>query len=289
MLNPMPKIPEFDRAQWFSQLRREYSGAVANSAYLQHELKLLDERHQFSFYSGMNPMWLMDHSERAGMYMALSLSRPAIIIEIGARFAGTTALFSQVAERVYVIDIDPGVRDRCKPLGNVTVMIGNSSDIIPDLIDRLNIEHGGWDFALVDGDHSSAGVRNDLNALIGRRPKRRSYVTMHDSFNPECRKGILQADWDHPWVHAVEVDFTIGNIMPQPHVFGEMWGGLALAELSDIDREGPMRMTQTGQLTFEAAVRNQALLKRRPIHIRIASRLARLVALSTSLISRKAD
>ena len=34
------------------------------------------------------------------MYMALQLSRPRVIIEIGARFAGTTALFSQVAEHV---------------------------------------------------------------------------------------------------------------------------------------------------------------------------------------------
>jgi hypothetical protein len=279
MLNSMPEIQEFDRAQWFAQLRREYSDA-ANSEYLEQELKLFDERHRFSFYSDLNPMWLMDHNERAGIYMALHLSRPSVIIEIGARFAGTTALFSQVAEHVYVVDIDPGVRDRCKPLRNVTVMIGSSSDIIPDLIDRLNAQHGGWDFALVDGDHSSTGVRNDLNALIGCRPLRRAYVTMHDSFNPECRKGILQAEWDRPWVHAVEVDFTIGNIMPQPHVFGEMWGGIALAELSDVDREWPMCVTQTGHLSFKAAVRYQALLKRRRIPKRLASRIARIFGTS---------
>jgi hypothetical protein len=275
----MTQIPELDRSTWFAQLRTEYSDAAVNSEYLENELKLFDERHRFSFYSEQNPMWLMDHNERAGIYMALTLSKPRIVIEIGARFAGTTTLFSQIAERVYVIDIDPDVPARCKPLKNVTVMVGNSSAIIPGLIDRLNIEHGGWDFALVDGDHTSAGVCNDLNALLGHRPRRRAYVTMHDSFNPECRRGILQADWDHPWVHAVEVDFTIGNIMPQPHVFGEMWGGLALAELSDIDREGPIRVLQTGRLTFDAAIRQRALLRRRPIHRRLASRAARFVGI----------
>lgn len=274
----MPNIEEFDKAQWFARLRSDY--AAANPEYLRHEIKLFDERHRFSLYSDLNPLWLMDHSDRAGIYMALQLSRPSVVIEIGARFAGTTVLFSQVAEHVYVVDTDPGVRDRCKPLSNVTVMTGNSPDIIPGLIDRLNAQHGGWDFALVDGDHTTIGVRNDLNALIARRPLRRAYVAMHDSFNPECRKGILQAEWDRLWVHAVEVDFTIGNVMPQPHVFGGMWGGIALAELSNMDREGPPSVTQTGHLSFRAAVRYQALLKRRRIHKRIASHLSRIFGAS---------
>src|SRR6266702_165027 len=263
MLNRMSDLQHFDKTQWFAQLKSEY--AAANTEYLHEEVKLFDERHRFSLYSDLNPMWLMDHNERAGMYMALHLSKPSVIIEIGARFAGTTTLFSEVAEHVYVVDIDPGVRERCKPLSNVTVMIGDSAEIIPELLDRLNAEHGGWDFALVDGDHTTPGVRKDLDALIVQRPLRRAYVTMHDSFNPECRKGILEVKWDRPWVHAVEVDFTIGNVMPQPHVYGGMWGGIALAELSNVDREGPLRITQTGQLSFEAAVRYQALLKRRKI------------------------
>jgi hypothetical protein len=75
----------------------------------------------------------------------------------------------------------------------------------------------------------------------------------------------------------VEVDFTIGNLMPQPHVFGELWGGLALAELSEVDREGPLDLTKTGKLAFEAAVHYRAELQRRPIHKRFWSRIARVV------------
>jgi cephalosporin hydroxylase len=276
-MNPITPISESDQAQWFASLRAEYLAASAENEYFRQELKLFDERHRFSFYSQLNPMWLMDHNERAGIYMLLSLVRPRVIIEIGTRFAGTTSLFSKFAAHVYVVDIDPAVRERCKPLHNVTVTIGNSPEILPGLIDQLNASRGGWDFALVDGDHSSSGVRNDLNALIARRPLRRAYVAMHDSFNPECRKGILEADWERPWVSALEVDFTIGNVMPQPHVFGELWGGLAVAELSEVNREGPLDLGQTGRLAFEAAVRYRAELQRRPIHKRFWSRIARVV------------
>jgi cephalosporin hydroxylase len=265
-----------DRNQWFSELKAEYLAAASSSSYLQEEMKVFEERNRFSFYSALNPLWLMDHNERAGMYMLLGLCKPSVAIEIGARFAGTTTLFSQFAEHVYVIDIDPRVKDRCAPLRNVTVVIGDSPKLIPGLIERVNAEHGGWDLALVDGDHSTTGVRNDLNALIEARPQRRAYIAMHDSFHSVCRDGILQANWEKPWVHAVEVDFIIGNLMPQPHVFAQLWGGLALAEISNIDRQGPTRVTQTGRLAYEAALAYQASLRRRPLHLRVASRLNRV-------------
>jgi hypothetical protein len=73
------------------------------------------------------------------------------------------------------------------------------------------------------------------------------------------------------------VDFTIGNVMPQPHVLGELWGGLALAELSEVNREGPLDLTQTGRLAFEAAVHYRAELQRKPVHKRFLSRIARVV------------
>jgi hypothetical protein len=276
-MEPTLSPKEIDAKKWFSELKAEFAAAAANSVYLQEEMKVFEERNRFSFYADLNPLWLMDHNERAGIYMVLCLCEPTVVIEIGARFAGATALFSQFAKHVYVVDIDPAVEDRCRHLHNVTVLIGDSAKVVPSLIERVNAQHGGWDFALVDGDHSADGVRNDLNALIQARPLRRAYVTMHDSFNPECRKGILAANWNLPWVHAVEVDFTIGNLMPQPHVFAQMWGGLALAEISKTDRVGPIRVTETGRLAFEAALQRHVKLTRRAVHRRIASRLGRAI------------
>ena len=113
-----------DRKQWFSELKAEYITAASGNDYFQEEMKVFAERNRFSFYSGLNPLWLMDHNERAGMYMLLGLCKPSVAIEIGARFAGTTALFSEFAEHVYVVDIDPRVKHRCAPLRNVTVPSG---------------------------------------------------------------------------------------------------------------------------------------------------------------------
>jgi Methyltransferase domain len=266
-----------DRDRWFSELKSEYAAAAATNAYFQQEMQLFEERNRFSFYADLNPLWLMDHNERAGMYMLLGLCKPRVAIEIGARFAGTTTLFSEFAEHVYAIDIDPRVKDRCAALRNVTVLIGDSTKLLPALIERLNAEHGGWDLALVDGDHSTAGVRSDLNALVEKRPQRRAWIAMHDSFHPACRAGILEANWQLPWVQAVEVDFTIGNLMPHPQVFGHLWGGLALAEISNMDRKGPLCVTQTGRLAYEAALAYQAKLHNRPLYRRVASRLKRVV------------
>lgn len=247
---------EFDLDLWIAGLRREINASAEGSPYLSHELDLLAERNSLSIYEGLNPYWLMDHNERAGLYMILGLTKPKVVIEIGARFAGSTYLFSQFADTVHVIDIDPALVDRCAGLKNVHVHIGDSTKLVPRLLAELE----GWDFALVDGDHTPEGVRNDLNAFLGQRPARRCHIVMHDSFNPACRKGILEADWDHPWVHFVEVDFTMGNLMPQPHVHGQMWGGLAVAELSPQDRKGKLEIKETGRLMFDAALRNSGYI-----------------------------
>ncbi len=263
--------------EWFLSLRNDYIATAKRADYAAGELASLDEVHRFSFYRGLNPMWLMDHAERGGMYLLMTTVRPRVIIEIGSRFAGATSLFSSFAEHVYVLDIDPPVKTRCAPLPNVTVTIGDSSSVLPRLLDEINRKHGGWEFALVDGDHSTEGVRKDLDSLIASRPLRRAFITMHDSFNPECRAGIKAASWDRPWVHHVEVDFTIGNLMPQPFVYGQMWGGLALAEIASEDRTCPLRITESGRLSYEAAARHQQKLSHRPLYKRLAGKFARLI------------
>ena len=116
------------------------------------------------------------------------------------------------------------------------MLIGDSSKLVPTLIERLHKSGEGWDFALVDGDHSSEGVRKDLNAVLEKRPLRRAWIAMHDSFNPDCRKGIKEANWNNPWVHVVDVDFVPGNLQSRPSIGNEMWGGISLAEVRPEDR-----------------------------------------------------
>ncbi|MDR3792214.1 MAG: class I SAM-dependent methyltransferase [Terracidiphilus sp.] len=264
-------------AQWFTDLREEFIHTTSDQEYLRNELEFAAKNSRFSFYDGLNPMWLMSNSERAAMFMILSRIKPQIIIEVGCRFAGSTFIFSQFAKHVYTIDIDPAVLDRCRPLENVTVLLGNSREILPGLIDKVNQEHGGWDFALVDGDHSTAGVCADLNIFLNRRPLKRAFISMHDSFNPECRKGILAAEWDQPWVQTVDVDFTPGDLKSRPDMYGEMWGGLALCEVSPQNREGPLSISADQNLSYEISFRFQNQLHRIPLQKRLAAGIKRRI------------
>jgi hypothetical protein len=92
---------------------------------------------------------------------------------------------------------------------------------------------------LVDGDHSAEGVRKDLENLLRYRPATPLFVVMHDSFNPECRRGLRTTNWvASPYVHAVELDFVPGTITASPSFLGQLWGGLALAYLKPQERRG---------------------------------------------------
>ena len=245
--------------EWFDWMRNVYQSDANGSRYGEEELKVFDERSAFSFYDGLNPVWLMEHAERAAMYLLMSRIRPQVVIEIGARYAGSTFVFSQFARKVYVFDIDAAVVERCRHLKNVEVIVGDSSELIPAFMERLDTSGEGWDFALVDGDHSAEAVRKDLDALLARRPRRPAWISMHDSFNPECRRGIRQANWSLPWVHHVELDFVPGQLMWQPHIENQMWGGVSLAEIRPEDRPTKnIEIRENSRLLFEAALKNSA-------------------------------
>jgi hypothetical protein len=95
--------------------------------------------------------------------------------------------------------------------------------------------------ALIDGDHSHEGVKRDVEAFLPVRPTRTQWLILHDTFNPTVRNGIRAVNWNVPWVHKVEIDFVSGNLMSNPHVRKQMWGGSGLPNF------GP----QTGKALFK--------------------------------------
>jgi hypothetical protein len=110
-------------------------------------------------------------------------------------------------------------------------------------------------FALVDGDHSTDGVRKDIDNLLRFRPRTPLYIVMHDSFMPECRAGLEQANWAaNPHVHAVELDFVSGIVNPAPRFRNTLCGGLALGILLPSPRRGRFEITARSQLTIQAAL-----------------------------------
>lgn len=251
--------------EWFTLLRDQYTKEADSSRYATDELEVFHERSAFSFYEGLNPIWLMEHAERSALFLLMERIKPQVVIEIGSRYAGSTYIFSKYAKSVYVIDLDPEVEKRCQHLKNVNVLIGSSPTIIPSLLDKLRVSGENWDFALVDGDHSYEGVKQDLNALIKHRPSRRAWIAMHDSFNPVCRKGIKDADWAAPWVHHVELDFVPGQLMFQPHVKNQMWGGMSLAEIRPEDRANMTITLRENSINLYTAAYKASIHYKNPI------------------------
>jgi len=201
--------------------------------------------------------WQMTRWEKYGFASILKAANPKVAIEIGTYQGGSLQVIARYAQKVYSIDLDASLKDRLgQELSNVEFLAGDSRQILPTLLNRIT-EHGEeLGFVLIDGDHSTEGVRCDINNILRYTPVRPVFIAFHDSFNPDCRRGVLTADWskcDH--VHYVEVDFVPGvyhfeafdTAAPR-----SMFGGLALAIMRPELRVGPLSIHQSQKGLFEA-------------------------------------
>jgi hypothetical protein len=209
--------------------------------------------------------WMMSPSEKVALIFLLSYLRPKVAIEIGTKYGGSLQALTQFCDRVYSIDVDPDVRSRLEgKFPNVEYLIGPSDQILPPLIQHLGSQGAELSFALVDGDHSAEGVRKDIDNLLRFRPTVPLYIVMHDSFNPQCRLGLKQANWSgNRYVHAVELDFVAGTVSSAPNYRDQLWGGLALGILLPHERQGRFEITGRAGRTCKAAVFSPQILSKR--------------------------
>ena len=197
--------------------------------------------------------WLMFPGERLALAGLLSQLKPEIAIEVGVYHGASTQLLSSYAKKVYALDIDPAARDHLekRKLANVECIIGDSPKTIPALLDRLEQQGLAWNFVLIDADHRADAVRSDCRAFM-RRPPADCYVLMHDSFNPECRRGISTAGWSNfDYCHFFDLDLAVGNLGMHGKTYREMWRGFALAVLTPEQRNGPLVVSNDHQAVFE--------------------------------------
>ncbi len=198
--------------------------------------------------------WQMTHAERMAITGLLHRIRPKCSIEIGTYKGGSLSLIRQFSPVVFSVDIDPEVATAFSYMNNVSFLTGPSAKVLPALLQELEDEDISVDFVLIDGDHSRAGIAADLRALLAHRPLGTLFVVMHDSFNPECRGGMLDVAWGEcPHVHRVELDFVPGEVVNQPGgpFDGQMWGGLALVVLDRAARGEPLVVRQAAKRNFE--------------------------------------
>jgi hypothetical protein len=202
------------------------------------------------------PTLLMGYTEIAFFNSLLSSLRPTCAIEIGTETGATLALMAKYSKQVVSIDIDPGVKEQLSPqFRNVAFVTGSSQKLLRQVLDKIVEQSMEVDFVFIDGDHSADGVRADIEAFLEYHPTKQLVVVMHDSFNPECRRGILAADWaSSPFCHFVDVDFVPGVLHSDKHVHRQMWGGLGYALFLPEPRKHSLRVLASHQLLYEAAI-----------------------------------
>jgi hypothetical protein len=178
--------------------------------------------------------WQMTHSERLGLCQLLQLIKPQVAVEVGTYKGGSLSAIARESGKVFSIDVDPAIPATFAHFTNTTFITEGSATSLPALLTRFEKEAVPLEFILIDGDHSAAGVRQDLNSVLRYNPVRDVYVLLHDSFNPQCRAGMLSADWlAAAHVAYAELDFIPGKVVQQgTHFDGQLWGGLALVVLS---------------------------------------------------------
>ncbi|MDX1664113.1 MAG: class I SAM-dependent methyltransferase [Candidatus Promineifilaceae bacterium] len=180
------------------------------------------------------PVW-MTRGERLLLYTLTFTLRPSRYLEIGT-FKGGSALVVAAAMdaadstgRMICIDPEPRIAPEHweKIAHRTTLLTGFSPDILPRAYDSAG---GLFNFVLIDGDHTRAGVLRDAVGVLPYVADR-GYLLFHDSLYSEVAAGIESFAEQHSDV----VDF--GTLTREVTYLEDdsgrriRWGGLRMMQV----------------------------------------------------------
>lgn len=190
------------------------------------------------------PEWQMSLGERSALEGLVAQLSPELAIEIGTAEGGSLARIAEHSAEVHAVDLTRELLAELPP--NASFHEGDSRVVLPALLAKLAAEGHNVDFVLVDGDHSCAGVRSDLEALLASPAIGRTVLLLHDSFNPEVRAGIESAGTaDHPKVVGFDIDFVPGRMAKLDPLSDQLLGGFSLI-IVDADAAREHRSVELG-------------------------------------------
>jgi len=162
-----------------------------------------------------NADWLMSAREKLGLIGLLFCLKPKKTLELGYHRGGATKWLAEFSEKVITVDVNEFVSDAPNQFHNVEAW--NCPTL--EAASRIKKEKLFFDLAIIDADHSRKAVSADINGII----EHSDIILMHDSFNPDCRKGMVDA-LEKQDSHAYYLDF-----IPSVSKNDGLWGGLAIA------------------------------------------------------------
>jgi Methyltransferase domain len=173
-------------------------------------------------------LWQMSFGERAALEGILAQARPGLAFEIGTHRGGSLRRIAAHSTEVHTVDIIDLVESR-SAFPNVAFHVGDSREVVPRVLSELTRAGRQVDFVLIDGDHSTDGVRVDLENVLASPATAETIIVLHDAGNDEVRRGIEAAEPDaRPGVLYCDLDFLPGYTFARGEMRGQTWGGLGL-------------------------------------------------------------
>lgn len=199
--------------------------------------------------------WEMENHERAIFHYLLNEIKPKISLEIGSRSGGSIQFLCSISEKVYCIDCDHEIEQRLtdKGLKNIEFHIGDSKEILKNFLSLHELPT----FIHIDGDHTEKGAFQDLDTVLSITPQKTTYVLMHDTFNPEVRKGINNVDFNSKeHLSFADLDFAPGILHKRKVVKGQIWGGFSLFILDPTKRTSELDIKNEFDVTLASLIKD---------------------------------
>src|SRR5207248_2955532 len=142
------------------------------------------------------------------------------------------------AAEVHALDLVALAPDVAARFPDVVFHIGDSHELLPQVLASFTENERNVDFVLVDGDHSTEGVRRDLVNLLASTALGSSIILIHDTMNDFVRAGVETAlAGQHGRATYIDLDFVPGYMVREGPFRHELWGGLGLVVVSPDDAE----------------------------------------------------
>jgi predicted O-methyltransferase YrrM len=134
-------------------------------------------------------------SERVLLYGLIAGLRPRRCLEVGTFKGGSAMIITAALDDLgqgRLACVDPNAQVSTEHWQSIahraTLFQGPSPDVLPQASQTVG---GKFDFALIDGDHSTEGVIRDIRGTLPHL-ENQAYLLLHDAHNADVIEGIDQ-------------------------------------------------------------------------------------------------